>query len=111
METLDPWDGGDGDELEAEIMRADSPFGADRQGTTSVEALAGQRLAEALAREQREARLTDEVLELVDDGAVDAEDQLVAEGSLVNDDFASPEESAMSIRQEAPGATDHEDEH
>jgi hypothetical protein len=34
MDTENPWDGDDGSELEAEIMRADHPFAADLEGTT-----------------------------------------------------------------------------
>jgi hypothetical protein len=33
----DPWDENDGEELEAEIMRADRPFGGDSRGTTAEE--------------------------------------------------------------------------
>ena len=66
---------------------------------------------EALARERREGRSVDEAFEVVDDGVPDAEEELVAEGFLVRDDFASPEESALSVRNDAPGATDHDDPH
>ncbi len=111
METEEPWDGDDGEELEAEIMRADHPFGADLRGTTPDEALAGEGLERALAEERPEGRATDEVFEVVDDGDPDVESQLVAEGAVVRDEFASPEEAALSIRDEAPGATDHEDDH
>ena len=47
----------------------------------------------------------------MDDGIPDIEGQLVSDGSLEEDDFASPEEAALSIRDEAPGATDHDDPH
>lgn len=107
----DPWNGDDGNELEAEIMRADHAFGAESKGTTPEEALEGQSLGEALARERPEGRTTEETLGIVDDGALDEEDELVAEGSVEHDDFASPEEAALSVRDEAPGATDHEDPH
>jgi hypothetical protein len=107
----DPWDGDDGSELEAEIMRADHAFGAESKGTTSEEALQGQGLDEALARERPEARPTEDTLGIVDDGALDEEDELVAEGSVEHDDFASPEEAALSVRDAAPGATDHDDPH
>jgi hypothetical protein len=107
----DPRDGDDGSELEAEIMRADHAFGAELHGTTPEEALAGQSLDEALARERPDGRTTEETLGIVDDGVPDEEDELVAEGSVESDDFASPEEAALSVRDEAPGATDHEDPH
>ena len=101
----------DGEELEAEIMRADHPFAADLHGTTAEEAVAGQGLDEALARERPEGRTTDEAVGLEDDGTPDEEGELVAEGSVERDEFASPEEAALSIRDEAPGATDHDDPH
>ena len=43
-----PWDENDGEELEAEIMRADHAFGADLRGTTEAEVLAGPSLDQAL---------------------------------------------------------------
>ena len=111
METEDPWDEGDGEELEAEIMRADHAFGADSRGTTAAEEEAGLNLDEALAREQPDARTVDHAIEIPDDGAPDVEGELVAEGSVAMDDYVSPEEAAVSIRDEAPGATDHADPH
>ena len=107
----DPRHGDDGSELEAEIMRADHAFGAELHGTTPEEALAGQSLDEALARERPDERTIEEMLEIVDDGVPDEEDELVAEGSVEPDDFASPEEAALSVRDEAPGAMDHHDPH
>jgi hypothetical protein len=83
--------------------------GSDRPGTTPEEALEGQGLDEALARERRDERTVDETIELADDGNPDVEGELVGEGFLVNEDYPSPEESALTIREEAPGATDHED--
>jgi hypothetical protein len=111
MEREDPWDENDGEELEAEIMRADHAFGVDLRGTTENEALAGQSLDQALARERPEARTNDEAIEIVDDGDPDVEGELVGEGFVVSDDFAAPEESALSVREGAPGATDHDDPH
>jgi hypothetical protein len=109
MRDDDPSEENADDELEAEIMRADRPFGSDRRGTTPEEALEGEGLDEALARERPDGPTTDEAVGIVDDGAVDEEDELVAEGSLEEDEFASPEESALTVRDEAPGATDHDD--
>jgi hypothetical protein len=111
MGTDDPWDENDGEELEAEIMRAAQPFGADLRGTTPEEAETDLSIDDALARERPEGRTIDEVIALEDEGALDAEGELVADDSLEKDDFASPEESAVSIRGAAPGATDHEDPH
>ena len=111
MDSENPWDGDDGTELEAEIMRADHPFAADQQGTTAEEALAGEGLDAALARERPEGRTTDEALAVLDDGDPDVEGELVAEGSIESDEYAAPEDAALSIRKTAPGATDHEDPH
>jgi hypothetical protein len=109
MEREDPWDEGDGEELEAEILRADHASGAELRGTTPEEELAGQGLDQALARERPEGRIVDEALEILDEGPEDLEGELVAEGSRVQDDFAAPEEAALSVRDEAPGATNHDD--
>ena len=111
VETDDPWDEDGDDELEAEIMRADRPLGADSRGTTAEEEVAGLNLDEALARERPDGRSVDQALEVVDDGDPDVEGELIAEGFLVTDEFASPEETALSIRDDAPGATDHDDPH
>ena len=111
MGTDDAWDENDGEELEAEIMQADKPFGADLRGTTPEEAETDLSIDDALARERPEGRTIDEVVALEDEGAPDVEGDLVADGALEKDDFASPEESALSIREAAPGATDHDDPH
>ncbi|MGA9161165.1 MAG: hypothetical protein WB297_09935 [Actinomycetota bacterium] len=111
MEKEDPWDE-DGDEaLEAEIMGADRPFGADRRGTTEEEALAGESIDDELAQERPARPATDAAVGLEGDGIPDAEGQLASDDSLEEDAFASPEEAALTIRNELPGATDHEDPH
>ncbi len=111
MEREDPWDENDGEELEAEIMRADRPFEADRRGTTAEEELTDLSIDEALARERPEASVTDAAVGLEAEGVPDVEGELVAEGSVEEDGFTSPEEAALSIRDDAPGATDHDDPH
>ena len=111
MERDDPWDENDGEELEAEIMRADRPFEADRRGTTAEEELTDLSIDEALARERPEASVTDAAVGLEAEGVPDVEDELVAEGSVEEDEFTSPEEAAISVRDDAPGATDHDDPH
>src|SRR5919106_5787065 len=110
-ETKDPDDPSAGDELEAEIMRANRPFGAGLHGTTPEEALEGRSLEEALAAEQPDGPTVDEAVGIPDDGVPDEEEELVAEDSIEMDEFTSPEEAALSIRDEAPGATDHDDPH
>ncbi len=111
MERDDLWDENDGEELEAEIMRADSAFAADRRGVTAAEGQVPLGLDEAFARERSDGAVVDEVVAVEDEGAPDVEAELVGEASLERDDFASPEEAALSIRDEAPGATDHDDPH
>jgi hypothetical protein len=111
MEREDPWDENDGEELEAEIMRADHPLGTESSGTTAEEEIEGLNLDEALARERPERRSVDEAVAVEDDGVPDTEGELVADASLESDEFTSPEEAALSIRDRAPGATDHDDPH
>ena len=111
MERDDPWEEQDGEEQEAEIMRADHPFGMGLRGTTAAEALEGESIDDELRQERPEAEPVDETFEVEADGTPDVEDELVGEGFLVEDGFASPEEAALSVRDDAPGATDHEDPH
>ena len=108
MERDDLWEENDGEELEAEILRADSAFG---RGVTAAEAHVTLGLDEAIARERLDGAVVDEVVAVEDEGALDVEAELVGEASLERDDFASPEEAALSIRDEAPGATDNDDPH
>ena len=111
MEREEPWDEDGGDELEAEIMRADRPFASERHGTTADEEREGESLEQELAEERPGRPATDEAVGLEDDGLLDAEGQLVSDGSIEEDEFASPEEAALTIRDQVPGATDHEDPH
>ncbi len=111
METEDPWDEDGNDELEAEIMRADRPFGAELRGTTEREAFAGESLDDELAQERPEKPATGEAVGLEGDGIPDVEGQLVSDDSVEEDEFASPEEAALTIGDELPGATDHDDPH
>ncbi len=111
MEDPDPRYEDEGDELEADIMRADHAFGAESVGTTPAEALEGETLDERLAEEQPDRPGDDEVVSVVDEGVSDDEDELVGEVVSERDDFASPEEAAVTVRESAPGATDHDDPH
>jgi hypothetical protein len=110
-----PGDEGDdeveGEELEAEIMRADHPFASDRFGTTVEEELEGEGLDRALAQEVPEPQRTDETWDVVAEGEPDVEDELVGEAVREQDPYASPEDAALSVRDRAPGATDHDDPH
>jgi hypothetical protein len=111
MEDQEPRDADDGDELEAAIMQTDHAFGAESVGTTAEEGLRGESLDQRLAEEQPERSVVDETLSVVDEGVVDDEIELVGEAVTQRDEFASPEEAAMSVRDDAPGATDHDDPH
>jgi len=114
MEDLEPRDSDEGDALEAAILGADRAFGAESSGTTAEEALEGETLDEQLAEEEPDrtgGSSSDETLSLIDDGPLDDEDELVGDGAVERDEFASPEEAALTVRDRAPGATDHEDQH
>ena len=111
MEDQEPRDADESDELEAAIMQTDHAFGAESVGTTAEEGLRGDSLDQRLAEEQPERPVVDEALSVVDEGIVDDESELVGEAVTERDEFASPEEAAMSVRDDAPGATDHDDPH
>jgi hypothetical protein len=111
MEDQEPRDADETDELEATILRADHAFGAESVGTTVEEELAGESLDRRLAEESPDRPSTDETLSVVDEGPSDDEDELVGDAVIERDEFASPEESALSVRDDAPGVTDHADPH
>ena len=112
MEDNEPRDADEGDELEAAIMRAGHAFGAESAGTTVDEELAGEPLDQRLAEERPDRPGTDATLSVVDEGEpADEEKELVADAVIERDAFASPEEAALSVRDSAPGATDHDDPH
>jgi len=111
MDDVEPQDADESDELEAEIMQADHAFGTESVGTTAEEALEGETLDQRLAEERPERPSTDEVLSVADEGVSDDEDELVGEGVLERDEFAAPEEIAVTERDRVPGATDHADPH
>jgi hypothetical protein len=111
MEDQEPRDADEGDELEAEIMQADHAFGAESVGTTVEEELAGETLDQHLAEERPDRPGVDAALSVVDEGPADDEEELVGEAVIERDEFASPEEAALSVRDSAPGATDHDDPH
>jgi hypothetical protein len=110
MDDIDPRDQDDdeiaSEELEADIMRADHAPGT-RFGTTPEEALAGEGLDRALAQEIPEPDRADEDLEIVDEAGPDLEAELVGDEVRGRDPFTPPEDAAMTIVDEAPGATDH----
>ena len=111
MEDQEPRDADDGDELEATIMQADRAFAAESVGTTAEEGLEGESLDQRLAEERPDRPTVDETLSVVDEGVSDEEDELVGDAVTQRDEFASPEEAAMSVLDSAPGAADHDDPH
>jgi len=111
MEDQEPRDADESDELEAAIMQTDRAFASESVGTTAEEGLEGETLDQRLAEEQPERPSIDEALSVVDDGMSDEEDELVGDAVTQRDEFASPEEAAMTVRDRAPGATDHDDPH
>jgi hypothetical protein len=111
MNDQEPRDADESDELEAAIMQTDHAFGAESVGTTVEEELAGESLDQRLAEERPERPSIDETLSVVDEGPADDEKDLVADAVIERDEFASPEEAALSVRDSAPGATDHDDPH
>ncbi len=111
MEDQEPRDANEDDELEAAIMQADHAFGAESVGTTAEEELAGESLDQRLAEERPDRPNIDVALSVVDEGPSDDEDELVGDAVIERDEFASPEETAMSVRDSVPGATDHDDPH
>jgi hypothetical protein len=100
-----------GEDLEAMIVQADRPFASDSFGTTAEEQEEGEALDERLAEERPSRSALDSALEIEDVDAPDDEAELVGEGSIEHDPFVSPEEAAMTVREEAPGATDDPHEH
>jgi hypothetical protein len=111
MEDVEPRDADGSDELEASIMQTDHAFGAESVGTTPEEGLEGESLDQRLAEERPDRPSVDETLSVVDEDVPDEEDELVGDAVTERDEFASPEEAALSVRESAPGATDHEDPH
>jgi hypothetical protein len=103
------------EQLEAEILRANRPFAGDRWGTTAEEEVAGEGLDRALAEEVPDEpasaeAASDVALEIVDDDLTDEEKELVDDAAIERDPFAAPEETAVTVRDDAPGVTDHGEE-
>src|SRR6266498_3120017 len=100
-----------GDELEARIEQADRPFASDSFGTTAEEQEEGESLDQRLAEERPDTPTVDVQLAIEDFDAPDEEKEMVGRASLEHDHFVAPEEAAMTVRDRAPGAVDHPDEH
>ncbi len=107
----DEWDDGSGEALEEAIEHADRAAGAESFGTTADEQERGEPLDARLAEERTVRPILDTELGLIDEGGGDDESELIGEAVGECDPFVAPEESAMSVRDEAPGAVDHPDDH
>lgn len=99
-----------GEDLEAMIEQANRPFASESFGTTAEEQEEGESLDQRLAEEQPSKPPLDLQLAIEDFDAPDEEKQLVGLASFEHDPFVAPEESAMTVRDTAPGATDHPEE-
>ena len=99
-----------GEELEAMIEQADRPFASDSFGTTAEEQEEGETLDQRLAEERPSTERLDVQVAIEDFDAPDDEKQLVGRTSFEHDPFVAPEEAAMTVRETAPGATDHREE-
>jgi hypothetical protein len=99
-----------GEELEAIIEQADRPFASDSFGTTAEEQEEGESLDQRLGEERPSRNAADRQIAIEDFDAPDEEKQLVDRASFEHDPFVAPEEAAMTVRDRAPGATDHPEE-
>jgi hypothetical protein len=99
-----------GEELEAMIEQADSPFASESFGTTAEEQLEGESLDQRLAEERPSTPPLDLQLAIEDFDTPDEEQQMVGLASLERDRFVAPEEAAMTVRDRAPGAVDKVDD-
>jgi hypothetical protein len=100
-----------GDDLEAMIEQADRAFASESFGTTAEEQEEGESLDQRLAEELPDRPVVDVQLAIEDFDSPDDEAEMVGQASLEHDPFVAPEEAAMTVRDEAPGAVDHPDHH
>lgn len=107
----DEWDDGSGQGLEEMIEHADRALGAESFGTTADEQERGEPIDSRLAEERTDSPLLDAELGIIDEDVPDDESEMVGEAIGERNPFVSPEEAAMSVRDEAPGAVDHPDDH
>jgi hypothetical protein len=100
------------EEMEEEIEDMDRPLGAEDR-TTASEQREGDTMDERLAREmpdQGVGRRPAEPSTISEEDAPDEESELIGETADAGG-RAGPEEAAMRIRRDAPGATDHPDDY
>ena len=106
-----PSDQDEQEELEEEIEQMDRPLGAEDR-TTAEEVLEGDSLDERLAREvpDRGGRRPADPTTLVEEDGPDDEPELLGEPGE-SESIVAPEDAAMHVRDQAPGATDHPDDY
>lgn len=93
-----------------DMPMGDRPWGAREPGTTAAEHRHGESLSERLAREQPDVIPGESAGVRVyepgaDEGLADIEADVVAELDPLSYDTLSPEESAMSVRDDPGGLT------
>ena len=104
---VDPEDDA-GEGFEAMIEQADHAFAAESFGTTVEEERRGESLDQRLSEEQPDRPPRDIELAIEDEDAPDDEPELVANATIEREPYLAPEEAAMTVRDDAPGAVDHE---
>ena len=107
----DEWDDGSEQALEEMIEHADHALGAESFGTTADEQERGEPIDSRLAEERPSRPILDDEPGIIDEDVPDDESEMVAEAVEERDPFVAPEEVAMSVREEAPGAVDHPDDY
>jgi hypothetical protein len=110
----DPPNGADeGEALEDMISAMDRYVGADEHTTAAGQA-EGDTIDERTRREHPQRERPDSSVDLVDDdGAdgVDREKDLVADGEERPEGPVAPEQAAIHVRHEPPGAVNHPDDY
>jgi hypothetical protein len=107
----DGWDDGSGEDLEEMIEHADRARGAESFGTTADEQERGEPIDSRLAEERPSRPILEDELGIIDEDVPDDESEMVGEAVGERDPFVAPEEVAMTVREEAPGAVDHPDDY
>lgn len=106
-------DGGFEDDVEEYtqelIEHAEGPMAT--FGTTAEEQRRGQSLDSRLAEEGAVSPTAADDLEVYDETGTDREPEMVGDAAAEQDAFLAPEDSAMSVREDAPGAVDHPDDY
>ena len=93
------------------IELADHAFGAESFGVTAEEQVRGESLDQRLAEERPDGQPRDLEIAIEDFDAPDPNRRWWERRSIDRDPLVSPEEAALSIRDRAPGAVDHEDDY